>query len=121
MNFEFNNNVPIYVQIVEQLKIHIISGKIKPGGRLPSVRELALMLKVNPNTLQKALQELEEIKLIYTERTNGKFVTENQKLINKYKNEYALELSKKYLDNMEQIDFKLNDTIKYLKELGGKE
>ena len=46
--------------------IGIISGKIKPGGRLPSVRELALMLKVNPNTLQKALQELEEIKLIYT-------------------------------------------------------
>lgn len=121
MNFEFNNNVPIYIQIVEQLKIYIISGKVKSGEKLLSVRDLALKLKVNPNTLQKALQELEELKLIYTERTNGKFVTDDQKLINKYKNEYAKELSKKYLDNMKQIGFELNDTIEYLKELGGKD
>lgn len=120
MNFEFNNNVPIYVQIVEQLKIQIISGKMKPGERISSVRDLALQLKVNPNTLQKALQELEEQKLIYTERTNGKFVTENQKLIDKYKNEYAIDLSKKYIDNMKEIGFELNEVIEYLKELGGK-
>lgn len=121
MNFEFNNNVPIYVQIVEQLKIYIISGKIKTGERLPSVRDLALQLKVNPNTLQKALQELEETNLIYTERTNGKFVTDDQKLINKYKNKYALELSLKYFDNMKRIGLKTNEMIEYLEELGGKE
>ena len=58
MKFIFDNNIPIYIQLVEQLKIYIISGKIKPGERLPSVRELALLTKVNPNTMQKALVEL---------------------------------------------------------------
>ena len=60
MNFEFNNNTPIYVQLVEQLKMRIVSGYLKVGERLPSVRELALQTKVNPNTVQKALTELEE-------------------------------------------------------------
>ena len=57
MKFEFDNNIPIYIQLVEQLKIYIISGKIKPGERLPSVRELALTARVNPNTMQKALAD----------------------------------------------------------------
>ena len=119
MNFEFDNNTPIYIQLVEQLKICIISGYFKLGERLPSVRDLALKIKVNPNTVQKALGELEELKLIYTERTNGKFVTENKSLIDKYKNEYAKELSKKYLYNMQKIGFNEFETIKYLKEIGG--
>ena len=119
MVFEFDNNVPIYLQLVEQLKISIISGKIKPGERLPSVRDLALQLKVNPNTMQKALVELEYLKLVYTERTNGKFVTEDQKLIDKYKEEYALELSNMYFSNMGNIGFDKNEMIEYLKKLGG--
>ena len=73
MKFEFDNNIPIYIQLVEQLKIYIISGKIKPGERLPSVRDLALQTKVNPNTMQKALVELEELNLIYTENTRIPF------------------------------------------------
>lgn len=119
MKFEFDNNIPIYIQLVEQLKIHIISGIILPGDRLPSVRELAIQTKVNPNTMQKALVELEELKLIYTERTNGKYVTNDEKLINKYKEEYALNLSKKYFSNMEDIGYNKKETINYLKELGG--
>ena len=115
MKFEFDNNIPIYIQLVEQLKIHIISGKIKPGERLPSVRDLALQVKVNPNTMQKALTDLEELKLIYTERTNGKFVTTDKKLINNYKNSYAKELSDKYFINMESIGFNKNEAINYLK------
>ena len=119
MKFEFDNNIPIYIQLVEQLKIYIISGHIKPGERLLSVRELALQTKVNPNTMQKALAELETIKLIYTERTNGKFVTTDQELINKYKKEYADELSSKYFSNMESIGFSKLEAIKYLTILGG--
>lgn len=119
MKFEFDNNIPIYIQLVEQLKMYIISGNIRPGERLPSVRELALETKVNPNTMQKALVELEDLKLIYTERTNGKFVTEDKKLIEKYRNQYALELSKKFLDSMENIGYSIDNAIKYLKELGG--
>lgn len=119
MKFEFDNNIPIYIQLVEQLKIYIISGKIKSGERLPSVRELALQTKVNPNTMQKALIELENLKLVYTERTNGKFVTTDQNLIDKLKCEYANELSKKYFLSMESIGFDKNEAIRYLIDLGG--
>ena len=117
--FKFDNNTPIYIQLVEQLKINIISGKIKSGERLPSVRDLALQNKVNPNTMQKALIELEELNLIYTERTNGKFVTEDIKLIEKYKKQYADELTNKYLSNMQEIGFEESDTLNYLKQIGG--
>jgi len=119
MKFEFDNNIPIYIQLLEQLKICIISGKIKSGERLPSVRDLALQTKVNPNTMQKALTELEDLKLIYTERTNGKFVTNDQKLIDEYKEKYALELSNKYFSNMENIGFNKKQTFDYLKKIGG--
>lgn len=119
MNFKFDNNIPIYIQLVENLKKYIISGKIRPGDKLLSVRELALKTKVNPNTMQKALTELEDLKLIYTERTNGKYVTQDEKIINKLKDEYAKELSCKYFQNMKDIGFDTIDTIAYLKKLGG--
>lgn len=119
MSLEFDNNVPIYLQIVEQLKIDIISGKLKPGERLPSVRELALQTKVNPNTMQKALVELEELKLVYTERTNGKYVTNDSKLIDKYKKKYADNLTKKYFINMESLGFTKDELIDYLNEIEG--
>ncbi len=114
MNFVFDNNTPIYIQLVEQFKIHIISGRLALGERLPSVRDLSLKLKVNPNTLQKALSELEEKGLIFTERTNGKFVTEDGERIKKYKQEYADMLSCKYLESMKKIGFESDEAIKYL-------
>ena len=119
MKFDFDNNIPIYIQLVEQLKVYIISGKIKPGERLPSVRDLALQTQVNPNTMQKALVELEELKLVFTERTNGKFVTNDQKLIEKYRKQYANDLSNKYFSSMANIGFDKNEAIRYLKDLGG--
>ena len=119
MKFDFNNNIPIYIQLVEYLKILIISEKIKPSERLLSVRDFAIQLKVNPNTMQKALGELENLKLIYTERTNGKYVTEDINLIKKFKEEYAKELSSKYLANMESIGFNKEEVVKYLKDLKG--
>ena len=69
--------------------------------------------------MQRALVELEDLKLIYTERTNGKYVTTNQKLIDKYKKQYADELSNKYFANMKSIGFDEEETIEYLKKLGG--
>ena len=97
MEFTFDNNIPIYIQLLEYLKIYLISGVFKSGDRLPSVREFAVTFKVNPNTMQKALAELEEMKLIYTERTNGKYVTKNTKIIEKLKDELkkAQEFNKK--------------------------
>ena len=121
MTFVFDNNIPIYVQLVEQIKIHIISGRLSAGERLPSVRELALQTKVNPNTMQKALIELEEMGLVFTERTNGKFVTENQALIEKYKKEYADALSERFIEAMGNIGFDGMSAIKYLENMGGNE
>ena len=81
VDYIFDNERPIYVQLVEKIRLEIISGRLKSGERLPSVRELAITARVNPNTMQKALMELEIEGLVYTERTNGKFVTQNKELI----------------------------------------
>ena len=118
MDYIFDNDRPIYVQLVEKLRIEIISGKLKSGERIPSVRELALTVRVNPNTMQKALSELENEGLIYTERTNGKFVTENKELIEKIKKELAEEKVKNYINDMKSIGITYEDAIKYLQEIG---
>lgn len=120
MDFKFDNNIPIYVQIVEQLKIDIISEKYKVGEKIPSVRDLALQAKVNPNTMQKALVELENLKLIYTERTSGKYVTKEKTIIEKLKKEYAKETINKYFEAMTSIGFTKKEAIDYLNDLGGK-
>lgn len=114
MTFTFDNNSPIYIQLVEQMKMHIISGRLAPGERLPSVRELALLTKVNPNTMQKALSELEDSGLIFTERTNGKFVTEDSALIDRLRKEQARILAEKYLASMKSLGFTEAEAIDYI-------
>lgn len=121
MDYCFDNERPIYIQLVEMIRTQIVSGKYKKGQKLPSVRELALTMNVNPNTMQKALVELENEKLIYTERTNGKYVTEDEKLIEKAKKELAKEKVNNYLNSMESIGISYNLAVKYLQELGGKD
>lgn len=120
MDYIFDNERPIYIQLVEIIRTQIVSGKFQKGERLPSVRELALTMKVNPNTMQKALVELENEKLIYTERTNGKYVTEDESLIEKVKKELAKEKVNNYLNSMNDIGISYDEAIKYLQELGGK-
>lgn len=120
MEFVFDNERPIYIQLVEMIRIDIVSGKFKKGQKLPSVRELALMMKVNPNTMQKALIGLEDEKLIYTERTNGKYVTEDEKLIEEIKKQLAQEKVNNYLNSMKNIGISYELAVKYLQELGGK-
>ena len=118
MEFTFDNNIPIYIQLLEYMKIYLISGVFKCGDKLPSVRDFATTFKVNPNTMQKALAELENMKLIYTERTNGKYVTKDQKLIEKLKDEYAITLAKSYFQGMKRIGLGKADSIKYLERVG---
>ena len=117
MNFVFDNNIPIYIQLLDYIKIYLISGVFKCGDKLPSVREFANTFKVNPNTMQKALAELESMKLIYTERTNGKYVTKDRKTIEKLKDEYAVTLAKSYFEGMKRIGLGKADSIKYLEGL----
>jgi len=120
LKWEFDNDRPIYIQLVEKLKLFIISGQYEPGSRLLSVRDLALEAKVNPNTMQKALVELENEGLVYTERTNGKFVTNQKEVIEAIKKELAKQKVERYLKDMKEIGIAQEDAIKYLQELGGK-
>ena len=119
MEYIFENERPIYVQLVEKIRIEIVSGKLKLGQRIPSVRELAINARVNPNTMQKALVELENEGLIYTERTNGKFVTNDEKLIEKLKKELAEEKVNNFMKSMKSIGITYDEALKYLQELGG--
>ena len=114
MEYTFDNNIPIYIQLLEYMKIYLISGVFKCGEKLPSVREFSTTFKVNPNTMQKALAELESMNLIYTERTNGKYVTNDTKLIDKLKDEYAITLAKSYFEGMKRIGLGKAHSIKYL-------
>ena len=117
MEFVFDNNIPIYIQLLEYMKIYLISGVFKSGEKLPSVREFSTTFKVNPNTMQKALAELENMNLIYTERTNGKYVTKDAKMLDRLKDEYAMTLAKSYFQGMKKIGLGKADSIKYLERI----
>ena len=81
MKWEFESGIPIYLQILGRLRTEIASGAYPPGGKLPPVRELALEAGVNPNTMQRAFAELERDGLVYTQRTSGRFVTEEEEVL----------------------------------------
>ena len=118
LEFYFVSDSPIYVQLVDQLKLYIISGKLPPGERMPSVRDLAAMAKVNPNTMQRALSELEDEKLIFTERTNGKYVNQNSQLIQENREQYALSKVREFTAEMQRLGFTPHEVIKMLKKEG---
>ena len=99
----FENNLPIYLQIADKIKVEIFGGRLASGERLVPVRELALKERVNPNTVQRALFELEREGLIYTERTNGKFVTEDVELIGERREKYAEDLTREYENKMQEV------------------
>ena len=120
VDYIFDNERPIYLQLVQKIRIEIVSGKLKKGQRLLPVRELAMEAKVNPNTMQKALVELEKEGLVYTESTNGRFVTENEELIENIKKDLAKEKINTYINDMKNIGISYEDALKYLQELGGK-
>lgn len=119
MNFKFTNDSPIYSQLTKHLKLYIASGKLKPNEKLPSVREFAMKIKINPNTVQKSLEKLEQEGLIHTERTNGKYVTKNIKLIKKIKQELAKEKIITYLNDMQNLGFTKQEAITYLQNTKG--
>ena len=118
MNYNFDNNIPIYLQLVSLIKNDIIKGALSPGEKLPSIRDLAITYKVNPNTVSKALSELENISLIYTERTNGKYVSSDISLINKYKEEYATSLTEDYINKMINLGYNKEEINKYIMKKG---
>ena len=117
MIYNFNNEVPIYLQIVDIITNDISSGKLKPGQKLLSVREYAMYFKANPNTICKALSILEDKKLIYTERTNGKYVSNNLDIINKHKEEIFEEKINDFLNDLYNMGYTKEDIINKIKEV----
>jgi DNA-binding transcriptional regulator YhcF (GntR family) len=113
---KFENNLPIYVQIVDYLKSQIISGVLKEGDKLPSVREIATELKVNPNTVQRSYQELERENLVFTQRGMGTFVTEDKKVIKDLKKNLANNILNNFIEDMKAIGFSSNDIIELINE-----
>ncbi|MEG0392946.1 MAG: GntR family transcriptional regulator [Anaerovoracaceae bacterium] len=103
MDWIFKEGQPIYTQIIAQLKIKIANGTYKPGEKLPSVRELALAAAVNPNTMQRALAEMERECLIFAERTNGRFVTEGGEVLDNLKRTLAEEFIGDLFQNLKKI------------------
>lgn len=115
MNWEFDNDRPIYKQLCEQIKLFVLMGVYKEGEKIPSVRDLAFETKVNPNTVQKALAELENEKYLVTDRTNGKYVTDNLKFIEKVKEEMIDLKLNEFLDLMNKFGVTKKEVIKLLK------
>lgn len=105
MPWNLDSDRPIYLQLMERIQHDIISGTYKPGGKLPSVRELAMEASVNPNTMQKALSELERIGLVHSRRTSGRFITEDETMIKQLKTETATEHIREFLKSMEPLGF----------------
>lgn len=105
MPWNLDSDRPIFLQIVERIQMDIIAGKYTPGDKLPSVRDLAAEAAVNPNTMQKAFQELERTGLVHSQRTSGRFITEDTTMIEDLKTSFANEKIHEFLTLMQQLGF----------------
>ena len=114
MVWKFNDEQPIYQQIIRQIKERIVAGEWKAGSKLKSVRELALEAGVNPNTMQKALAELEREGLVYSQRTAGRFVSDNKEKTDRLQEEMTMECIKTFVAQMEKMGYKKEQIIEML-------
>lgn len=113
---DFNNNLPIYIQIMNLLKTKMASEELNGGDKLPSVREFSKELKVNPNTIQRAYQELEREEFVFTQRGMGTFVTENIETIKNLKKKMASGLIDQFFIQMKNLGFTSNEIMELISE-----
>ena len=116
MAWNLDADRPIYAQLVERIQMQIVSGHYPPGGRLPSVRDLAGVAAVNPNTMQKAFAELERSGLIVTQRTNGRTVTEDGELIKNIRSGMAKEQVKDFFTKMKELGYTEQEAVELLEQ-----
>ena len=117
MEWKIDNNKPVYIQLVEQLKVKIISGEIELDSKLDSVRSLAADAMVNPNTMQKALAELEREGFVYSKRTSGRFVTDNKELIEHERKNLVKENVQNTLDTLINLGYTNEEILNLVEEI----
>ena len=122
MIWTFKDDRPIYSQLVDLIKIGIASNEWQPGSKLPSVRDLAEEAGVNPNTMQRALSDLERDGLVYSKRTSGRYITEDNDMIDSVRKTIAEENINSFLDSMKKLGFTPEETLEVFKKAveGGK-
>ena len=116
MSWELNSDRPIFIHIAERIQTDIISGVYKAGEKLPSVRDLAAEAAVNPNTMQKALSELERTGLVFSHRTSGLFITEDTKMIENLKSQLAKEKTQEFFNTMQKLGFQKEEVLSFLEK-----
>ncbi len=117
MAWNLDSSRPLYAQIAELVRLDIISGLYQPGTKLPSVRELAAQAKVNPNTMQKALAELERSGLVHSMRTSGRFITEDTDMIQRMKEDLAKSHIREFLEKMSSMGMTPADTLALIEKI----
>ena len=116
MNWIFSDDIPIYLQIMNQVKAQIAAGILKPGEKIAPVRELAMEAGVNPNTMQKALAELEREGVLYSKRTAGRFVAEGESRTEILQEQMVKEQMDNYLAAMQQLGYDRVQAVNQLKQ-----
>ena len=115
MTWNFNSTAPIYIQIIEHIRLSVAVGEYKAGEKLLSVRELAAEAEVNPNTMQKALSELERDGLLFAQRTSGRFITKDTEAIARLRKQLAEEQMETFLNKMDQLGYSPDESLLLLK------
>lgn len=116
MAWQFSSDRPIYTQLADQIKLRVVSGRYPAGSKLPSVRELAAEAAVNPNTMQRALSQLETEGLLFTQRTSGRFVTDKEETIMDLKSSLAQKVIQEFLQKMESLGFTQEDAAQMVQK-----
>ena len=116
MSWNLDGKQSIYVQLVRTIRQRIVTGYYKPGERIDSVRELAEEAGVNPNTMQRALTELERDGVLRSERTSGRFVTEDEEMIRKMRDDAAEEVLRAFLNEMRALGYSEKEIQAIVKE-----
>ena len=116
MDYNFVDKSPIYLQIINYLKKDIIRGELKPGDKLPSVRELSSTLKVNPNTIARVYQEIEREGITFTQRGTGTFIKEDLDMLKKLRKEMEDEAIDSFLQGIKRMGFSKEEVLKVIEE-----
>lgn len=117
MSWNFSDDKPIYLQLMDQIQLRIICGAYKAGEKLPSVRDIASEASVNPNTMQKALTELERTGLVFSKRTSGRFITEDINMIKNIRNDLAKDQIETFFDNMKKIGYTKDEILELVQNI----